>query len=453
MSETYPYHQTSWIGLRANQEDYGRVLAFPDSGDLLAVVADGMGGHSGGEIASLNAVESFISNFSRSIHLETVGRLKKALEFASDSIGEIARNQKELDGLGCTLVAAFVKTNRLYWISVGDSHLYHYRAGVIRKINEDHSMAPIIAQYLEKGQITTAEAEQHPHRNALRSAVMGPPPPMVDASKHPIDLLPGDYVVLATDGLNTLTSDSLLRIILKSCDHGPKAISEGLIESIKAADKPRQDNVHITCIQVTGMGLPAGIRKARRYKRYLLPLFSFIGAGLGTAGYFYYSNHDTQKYTEIDGMVEEKKTALRDSIPLTSPPTGKSMDAREATDITPTPLPVTTLEPSPPMELKPSKGTGRVGVQTEHKTKETFIHVKPSSQSLEPKKKKGPPEVVSNSPTSETIPGTAGTSPRDGPYVDSNAGVVENTAPQVSPGSERPSEVNKAVPKQGDKQE
>ena len=134
------------LGAREAQEDElgfidGSTLD-PDGQHPVAIVADGMGGHAGGEMASRLAVRAFIDAYG--LEGAPAGRLRAALDAANRAIDDAIRENLSLDGMGATLVAAAVTADGLEWISVGDSPLYLYRRGRLKRLNEDHSMAPVI---------------------------------------------------------------------------------------------------------------------------------------------------------------------------------------------------------------------------------------------------------------------------------------------------------------------
>ena len=115
----------------------GRCRTLGD-GSLLAVVADGMGGHAGGAVASKLAVDAFVHA------VEQGGGLADGLQDANAAVGEGAAGKPELAGMGATLVAAQVRGDEVRWISVGDSPFFLVSAGKLERLNADHSMAPQI---------------------------------------------------------------------------------------------------------------------------------------------------------------------------------------------------------------------------------------------------------------------------------------------------------------------
>jgi protein phosphatase len=204
-------------GKRYYQEDDFGFLDDRDSSDsenehTLLVVADGMGGHAAGAKASQIVTESFIDTYQRSDG-SISSRLQTSLQQCNDEIVEASKKSKALKGMGTTLLAAVVSNGGLEWISVGDSPLWLYREGTLRRMNADHSMSPILAEMVEAGEMTEAQAAIDPKRSALRSAVMGRKLSLIDESKNPTVLQRGDRILLATDGILTLSDEQIAKII------------------------------------------------------------------------------------------------------------------------------------------------------------------------------------------------------------------------------------------------
>jgi protein phosphatase len=215
-------------GARPYQEDSWALRALPD-GALLAVLADGMGGHAGGATASRLAVGAFL------LAMESGASLAGALDAANAAVGEAARRDPALDNMGTTLVAAVVRGDEVRWISVGDSPFYLATRGGLERLNADHSMVPQIEALAERGIITREEAARHPGRHTLREAVMGNPLTLIDEGCRA--LRSGDRLLVCSDGVETLSSAEIAR-------EAPKP-ARALIEAVLAAGAPGQDNVTV----------------------------------------------------------------------------------------------------------------------------------------------------------------------------------------------------------------
>ena len=132
-------------------------------------------------------------------------------------------------------------------ISVGDSPLYLYRSGRLKRLNEDHSMAPVIEALRESDPATARGMNP----NELRSALVGFEIRKVDASPMPELLLPGDLILAATDGLNTLGVDETASIISDCRDDGPEAVTDALLSAVAARAIPTQDNTTVAIIEIS----------------------------------------------------------------------------------------------------------------------------------------------------------------------------------------------------------
>jgi serine/threonine protein phosphatase PrpC len=176
-------------------------IAYTYSRDtLLLVVADGMGGHAGGEIAAQIAVRLFIERFQQ----EAKPILRNPLKFLQETmlrghaaLGSYANQFSMLETPRTTCVAVIVQANHAYWAHVGDSRFYLFRQGALIGSTKDHSKV----QYLvDQGVILPGEVPMHPDRNKIFSCLGGLVDPVIDLSKRTA-LRNGDVLVLCTDGL------------------------------------------------------------------------------------------------------------------------------------------------------------------------------------------------------------------------------------------------------------
>jgi protein phosphatase len=243
-------------GARSYQEDAAAVWQPPDVDAgaaeptrLLAILADGMGGHAGGAIASDAVCTSFEAQY-----IEQQGsprhRLKAALNAANGAIAALVAAQPQLRGMGSTLLGVAFHDGHASWVSVGDSPLYLYRRGEMARLNEDHSMAPVLDKLVAAGRLTAVEAEYDPRRHMLRSAVVGEDLDLVDLAQSPWALQDGDVVVLASDGIHSLADVEIARVIAACRNEGADATAEALIAAVKDARVPHQDNTTVIVVTV-----------------------------------------------------------------------------------------------------------------------------------------------------------------------------------------------------------
>jgi serine/threonine protein phosphatase PrpC len=198
----------------------------------LFLVADGMGGHAAGEIASRIAVDS-ISEFI--VHTKeddgtwphaydehytrTTNRLMAALRMANTRVLEAMRKDARLRGMGTTVVAAMAEGGKMSVAHVGDSRAYMIRNGKISRITSDHSW---VFEQVQAGMLTEAEAEKHPLRNVITRALGGALSVNPDASE--IDSKPGDVYLLCSDGLTGMVpEEEILKLVTANADDLEKA--------------------------------------------------------------------------------------------------------------------------------------------------------------------------------------------------------------------------------------
>ncbi len=234
-------------GARKNQEDafgfIGGQSLDPVGNHPAVVVADGMGGHAAGEVASGIVVREFINAYG--FEGPPADRLRSALDLANRALGEAIGADPALHGMGTTVLAAAVTSSGLEWISVGDSPLFLFRDGKLKRLNEDHSMRPVVAAMREIDPATAERMSGH----QLRSAVTGSDIAQIDASLMPELLKSGDLVVAATDGLDTLDETETAAIIAEHRCDGPEAIQEALLAAVADRNAPGQDNTTVAVIE------------------------------------------------------------------------------------------------------------------------------------------------------------------------------------------------------------
>lgn len=251
----YDVASAIWKGMRPYQEDSLSTDFHAGSSQGFAIIADGMGGHAAGDVASnLAAVQS--AGHLKVAMQEIAGRedrlpgeMRIAIDKANATIAERVGQDSRVAGMGTTLLAVAIVGDHLYWGSVGDSPLYLVRDAALRQLNQDHSMAPVIAAMVERGEITPEQATQHPDRNALTSVLMGEKIEKSDVPDTAMALQPGDVLIAASDGLQFLDEAKILDCVVKARPGSSAAISNALMQSLKDLEDPHQDNSAIVVIQ------------------------------------------------------------------------------------------------------------------------------------------------------------------------------------------------------------
>ena len=249
-------------GARSYQEDAAFVRAEPESPgsavaaghdgsaeQLMAVLADGMGGHAGGALASSTACQIFMRAYETSSG-EVPARLGEALQLANAAIANCVEENPALNGMGCTLVGTSFGRSGVEWVSVGDSPMFLVRTGQIFHLNEDHSLAPEIDKLAAAGKMSWEDAQADPRRHFLRSALTGTEIELIDRSRLPLVLEPGDVVIMASDGIHTLSQAEILGVVEANAASGPDAIADALLAAVDAAGELYQDNTTLVVVDV-----------------------------------------------------------------------------------------------------------------------------------------------------------------------------------------------------------
>jgi protein phosphatase len=227
---------------KVNQDHCGELTA-PDGGRLL-VLCDGMGGHSGGEIASHLAVETIV---------ESVGEggappdqlLRRAFDAANERIKRRGRENPQLRGMGTTGVALYLGGDGFAWVAhVGDSRAYRLRNGKMQRLTDDHSL---VAEQLRSGLITAEEAERLP-KNELLRAIGQEPPLKIDIARH--DVREGDRFLLCSDGLWNVFQDDEIAFTLGS--EAPAVAVRKLVD--RANERGSRDNVTVQILVAAAGG-------------------------------------------------------------------------------------------------------------------------------------------------------------------------------------------------------
>ena len=243
----------------ANQDAYGAILApnTPPGIDALLAVADGMGGHQAGEVASAMAIQGLVHRLSPPA--KNVTPLPQ--ESRADSLGSIlqqvngdifqAAKQPQTHGMGTTFTVAMIAGLSLSVAHVGDSRLYLLRNGQLKLLSSDHSW---VAEEVARGALTPEEAQAHPRRNILTRAMGTTPNVKVDAFEAKMEL--GDILLLCSDGLHSLVSDQEIAQMLSQ--KSPQDASQALVD--RANSLGGNDNTTVIVARLD----PASQRNRRR---------------------------------------------------------------------------------------------------------------------------------------------------------------------------------------------
>jgi len=206
-------------------------------------VADGMGGHEGGQEASRLAVEAIHETYADTPTTDPQTLLTAGFHEAHQRIQRYAAAHTKLRGMGTTATAVVLLADRLYYAHIGDSRLYRVTGQEITRLTHDHSY---VGRLVENGVITPEEAEAHPQRNILTAALGAGVEIVVETPQTPVPLKAGDTLMLCTDGLwGLLTDQELQRTVAQN---PPAAACRALVDLAKERGGP--DNITVQLLRV-----------------------------------------------------------------------------------------------------------------------------------------------------------------------------------------------------------
>ena len=238
---------------RAHNED----AVFADAALGIAVLADGMGGYSAGEVASSMATTLLATNFAQYMPThelgdgpangvaEAVQRIADEVAVVNSAIYNAAKGQPHYAGMATTLVIAWFYDNRMVVGHIGDSRLYLQRGDTFKQLTRDHSF---LQEQLDSGMITAEEALRSQNKNLVTRGLGVAPD--VETEIHDYELQVGDIVLLCSDGLTDMVEDADISLILKTQARDLTAAAENLVQL--ANENGGRDNISVILIKVMG---------------------------------------------------------------------------------------------------------------------------------------------------------------------------------------------------------
>jgi len=235
--------------------DIGRVRERNEDSILIApplyVVADGMGGHRGGQVASRVALETL-----ESLSAEGAGTLPENVRGANKAVWDRSVEDERLAGMGTTLTGARIDGTSALIAHVGDSRAYLLRDGELRQLTADHTL---VARMVKSGEITEAEAEVHPHKNVLTRALGTDE--QVEVDEDTITLVDGDRLLLCSDGLTGMVTEDQIQAILETSEQ-PQQAADRLVKAANRAGGI--DNISVVVLAAIGEDGEASSRPSGR---------------------------------------------------------------------------------------------------------------------------------------------------------------------------------------------
>ena len=209
----------------------------------LAIIADGMGGHEGGQEASRLAVDTIREIYDEEFNEDPEATLLKGFAAAHARIREYAERRPLFHGMGTTCTAVALRGRELYFAHVGDSRLYRLRGHEMLRLTRDHSY---VGKLVESGLVRAEDAEKHPQRHILTSALGAGLELAVDGAKPGLEVKEGDTLLICTDGLWSVVSDDELRTGLQG--NSPAQCCELLVSLARERGGP--DNITLQVLRI-----------------------------------------------------------------------------------------------------------------------------------------------------------------------------------------------------------
>lgn len=241
------------VGMKRNHNEDAFLT---DPGLSFAVVADGMGGHAAGEVASGLAVER-ISYFLRQVNGNeditwpykydiafslNANKMMVGIKLANDSILSKVADDPQLNGMGTTIVGALFEQGNATIAHVGDSRAYLYRKNRLLLLTNDHSW---VSEQVRRGLITEEQARIHPMKNVVTQALGGAERLSVEIDELPLE--PGDLVLLCSDGLNSMVPGDVIEEVFAGYHQNPEELIDQLIH--EANERGGDDNITVVVVR------------------------------------------------------------------------------------------------------------------------------------------------------------------------------------------------------------
>jgi protein phosphatase len=235
--------------VRQNNEDAFGHFEPDDAKELkqkgrLFLVADGMGGHKGGAIASELAVEAIRQYYYSSDAKDRAAVLKRALKHANRVVFDKSEADDSLTGMGTTCTAMLILEGNAYFAHVGDSRAYIYRDEDLVQITQDHSL---VGEMVRSGIITAEDARNHPKRNVITRSLGVQEEITADTPNSPFELKKGDVLVLCSDGLTSFVGNEEIKKTIAA--NKPATASKKLVDL--ANDQGGKDNITVIVVEVS----------------------------------------------------------------------------------------------------------------------------------------------------------------------------------------------------------
>lgn len=244
----YSVGNAQHIGKRDEQQDSFGISDIYNAQEvqekgILAVLADGMGGLKNGAQSSRKVISMMLDAFVNNKLCENFADgLQSIVQNVNDAIYMEFNHENEENMTGSTVVAAFIKEDQFFWISVGDSRVYLFRNSQLTQLNREHNYGTRLDEEARNGYISAADAENDPNRAALTSYIGIDELNEIDRNLEPLQLQVGDRIVLCSDGVfSTITEDEMSAVLARQ----PQKAAQEMVERIVLKERRYQDNITV----------------------------------------------------------------------------------------------------------------------------------------------------------------------------------------------------------------
>lgn len=219
----------------------------------IAALCDGMGGMEGGEIASSISVKTIYEDYVDIIPKNVPEFFEKEVSKLDKIVSGLTNKNNEPMDSGTTLISVIIECEKLYWVSVGDSHIYIIRKGEMVQVSKDHNYYSVLKERAENGLITADEAAYNPRGEALTSFIGIGRESEICLNEKPFDLMPNDIIILCSDGLYKTVTDQEIHEIVSMSSESMASIARRLTTATMNKKRKNQDNTSVILIKYNGL--------------------------------------------------------------------------------------------------------------------------------------------------------------------------------------------------------
>ncbi len=304
MNDTYIIANRTDVG-RAREHNEDNMVTFDSPNGRVIAVCDGMGGQAAGDVASRLACDIITDILTNNTFTTPNEAITRAIMAANQGILHKAATNPELEGMGATCVMAIIKDGKVWYGWVGDSRIYYIADGTITQISRDQSY---VQQLVDSGQITAAEAENHPQKNEITNAlgVPGMTPPELCAV--PITPAPGNIIMLCSDGLSGMVNSKNILSILSEPGIPLQRKADKLVDMANA--NGGTDNITVQLVQFGNSKAAANMAKKKEGRSKTMLYATICLALIVLAAILFFTFSGKEKKKEEPAQIEDNRSVI-----------------------------------------------------------------------------------------------------------------------------------------------